>query len=694
MNSKYAKPITLRLKPLSRLMACGLALWAVEGVRADNTVGAATQTGREEPPAQVIITGNPLGSHQMAQAAEVLQGDALSVRLAPTLGQTLDGLPGVASSWFGPNSNRPVIRGLDGDRVRLLDNGGSSIDASSLSYDHAVALDPLVVERVEVLRGPASLLYGGSATGGVVNTIDNRVPKTTIEGLGGRAEARVGGAAQERSGSVVLEGGTQGFNWHVDGFKRRTDDLSVPRFRPVEEGEEGEATRHVRNSASDSWGGALGASWTDAQGYVGASLDTYRNEYGVTVEPDVNIHMRRDRLTFAGARRLDLGPNWLESVDWQYGHSRYKHQEIEGTGEVGTTFRSTGDDGRLEIHHRGWLGTRGVIGLQTESMSFSALGEEAFVPSTLTRQLALFALEDLGHWGADWQAGLRAEQVRVHSDGDEPAATEAKFGDETTHRFHPWSASLSGVWSLAPQWSLSTVMGSTQRAPAYYELFANGVHVATAAYERGSQDLGIERSVHADLGVEWKDGANRAKVQVYAMHFGNYIGLESTGIEVDDGEGGTVPEYLFSGMRARLWGAELEAVHRASWAGWQWDLQANLDWTRGDNLDTHDALPRLAPWRLGLSAQGHWGPWQVGLQWRHVAEQDRVPSTDTRTPGYSTLGASVAWSQQWGRADALWFLRGDNLTNQLAYNASSIETMRRLAPLPGRAVTAGVRVRF
>lgn len=639
---------------------------------------------------QVLITGNPLAG-EIAQPASVLSGDRLTLRLAPTLGETLDGLPGVASTWFGPNSNRPTIRGMDGDRVRLLDNAGASVDASNLSYDHAVALDPLAVERIEVLRGPASLLYGGNATGGVVNTIDNRIPRSALDGLGGRAELRAGGAAHERSGSALLEGGAQGLNWHVDGFHRDTGDLAVPRFTPPAEEGSAESTRHVRNSAAETWGGAVGASWTGAGGWLGASLDSYRNDYGVTVEPDVTIHMQRERLNLAGSQTLG---GWWRAIDWQYGHSRYQHQEIEGGGAVGTTFRSTGDDLRLVARHDGLLGGQGVLGLQAEGMDFSALGEEAFVPSTRTTQWALFALEEAQAWGAAWQLGLRAETVSVRSDGDAAEAETPRFGEARTRHFQPLSASLSARWPLAPGWSLSAVLGNTQRAPAYYELYANGLHVATAAYERGQADLGLERSVHGDLGLAWSDGGSRAEARVYGMHFANYIGLEASGAEVADGEGGQVPEYRFAGVRAELWGLELEAGHRLRLGAWQWDLQAGVDLTRGTNLETHEALPRIAPWRLNLAAQGQIGPWQLGLHWRHAGAQDRVPATDARTPGYAMLGASLAWRQRWGQADALWFLKADNLTNRLAYSASAIQTVRALSPLPGRSVSAGVRVRF
>ena len=208
----------------------------------------------------VVITGNPLGGKEVETPSSVLTGDALVLRRGSSLGETLDGLPGVSSSYFGPNANRPVIRGQDGDRIRVLSNAGASLDASSLSFDHAVPIDPLVVERIEVLRGPAALLYGGSAVGGVVNAIDNRIPKLPLAAVSGAVETRFGGASGERAVSALVEGGGNGYALHADAFRRNTDDLHVPAFdRPLANGTTERRTRIV-NSASRAQGGALGAS--------------------------------------------------------------------------------------------------------------------------------------------------------------------------------------------------------------------------------------------------------------------------------------------------------------------------------------------------------------------------------------------------------------------------------------------------
>jgi iron complex outermembrane recepter protein len=635
----------------------------------------------------VVITGNPLGRDSATQPATVLSGEGLALRRGGTLGETLDGLPGVSATGFGPNASRPVIRGLDGDRLRLLDNGGASIDASNLSFDHASATDPLVTERIEVLRGPAALLYGGNATGGVVNSIDNRIPKLVAAGLTGRAEVRLGGAASEKAGAAVLEGGAGSWAWHADASGRSSSDLRVPRYTPIEDGVALDPATRVRNSAARSEGGAVGGGYVSANAYLGASLETSRNRYGVTVEPDVFIRMQRDRAALAGEWRALSG--LFTQVTANASHTRYRHEEVEGSGDVGTTFKSRGDEMRLAAHHAPLGPLRGVLGLSAETLSFSALGEEAFVPGTRTRQQAAFVLEewDTGTW--QLSAGLRAEQVRVSSEGDAADTAEPRFGSATERRFSPTSLSFAARLGRGEGWQGSFTLGRTERAPAYYELYANGVHVATAAYERGDTTLGVEQSRHAELGLAWTSGPHQLKASVFQTRFARFIALDATGAEVEG-----VPEYAFRAVRARLQGFELEGRTRVmSGAPWALDLTGSLDQVRGDNLDSGEPLPRLAPLRLrvGLAASGE--GWRGGIGVRHNARQSRVPATDSATTGATMLDVWAGGDISFADATS-WFAKLDNVTNRLGTNAASIATVRGLSPLPGRALTVGLRTRF
>jgi iron complex outermembrane receptor protein len=675
--------------------AAWMAVWAVHAQAQSDAAPAGAATA----PASniVVITGNPLASSEVAAPYSILSGDKLVQRRGASLGDTLQGLPGVSSSYFGPNANRPVIRGQDGDRIRLLSNASASLDASSLSYDHAVPIDPLAVERIEVLRGPAALLYGGSAVGGVVNTIDNRIPRSALSGLTGAAEGRLGGAAGERGASALLETGGSGFALHADAFWRKTDDLRVPEFdRPLDGGGSERRTRVV-NSASESKGGAVGGSMVWGNGFLGVSGDTYRNEYGVVVEDDITIRMKRDKFALMGEVR-NLG-GFVETVRGQAGYTDYRHQEIEGTGEIGTTFNNKGTDLRLEaLHAVRALGAgqlRGVFGLQAESSRFDALGEEAFVPSTRTRQLGLFVLEQ---WslGSDLQlsAGVRGERVRVHSAGDaDPSAPQ--FGPALQRRFTPRSASVGGVFNLTPQWQLIANVAYTERAPTSYELYANGVHAATGTFERGDVGQAKERGRNLDAALQWKAGHDSVKVGAFSSRFSNYIALVRTG-EPDfiDDEGNPFPVFAFQGVRARLHGIEVEAAKRLWDRDATLDIDGHVDLVRGDNLSSGEPLPRIVPLRATAGVNWQMGPWGARAEVTHARHQDRVPSDDTATPAWTLINLSAHYKFRLGDNTALAFVRLDNATDRLAYNAASISTVRALAPLAGRALMAGLRVVF
>lgn len=636
--------------------------------------------------APVLVTGNPLRSSDSIVPASVLEGDALVLRRGSSLGETLAGQPGVASTWFGPNANRPVIRGLDGDRIRMLENAGASFDASSLSFDHAVPIDPLVVERVEVLRGPAALLYGGNAVGGVVNAIDNRIPKQPVQGPGGAVEARAGGADAQRGGAALVESGNGSLAVHVDAFGRETSDLRVPRYTPVADGQALAPATRVRNSAARAGGAALGVSRTWADGYLGLSGDLLDSRYGVVAEPDVTIRLEREHLALAGEQRALDGP--LRTVRAQFGRTVYRHREIEGGGEVGTTFDHRGSAGRLELEHAPLGPWRGVIGLQAEHGVFAALGEEAFVPGTRTRSLGLFALEEAEGPFGRVSAGLRVERVRVASEGDAPGSAP-RFGAPAQRRYAPRSASVSNRWAFAPAWSLAATFSATQRAPTSFELFADGEHAATGAYERGDPSLGVERSRQLELALQWQRGEDRLRAGAYTSRFANFIALEATGNTVGD-----LPEYAFRAVRARFAGVEIEGRRRLLDAPWTLTLEGNASLVRASHADSGEPLPRIAPLRARLALEAGQGPWTLRAELDHAARQGRVPAGDAPTAGWTLLNLSLARRFGLGGQDALGFLRLDNAGDRLATSASTILTVRRLAPLPGRSLQAGLRVVF
>jgi iron complex outermembrane receptor protein len=680
-----------RKTPITRIparLAAGVGLAASFAAAAQGTAASERSAGA------VVVTGNPLRSSAITAPTSVLGGTELVLRRGSTLGETLSGLPGVSSSYFGPNANRPMIRGQDGDRIRILSNSGVPLDASALSYDHAVPIDPLVIERVEVLRGPAALLYGGGAIGGVVNSIDNRIPRAPVAGPGGAAEVRYGGPATERGAGALVEAGTDAFAVHADGFWRKTDDMRVPTFLRPTEGVGPVPADTILNSASESYGGALGGSMLWKDGYLGAAVDTFRSTYGTPAEADVTIDMFLNKLTLAGEAR-DLG-GVVDAVSGQWLLSNYRHEELED-GAVGTTFENRGSDLRLQAEHRrielGAGTLAGVFGLQTENADFSALGDEAFVPSTTTRQWALFALEEWQLGGGSLSFGARVGQARVSSAGDAPG--QDQFGPAQARRFTPFSAALGGVLDLDPQWRLSGNLAYTERAPTFYELYANGLHVATGTYEVGNPDMALEKGTNVDAAIGWRSGPNRLAAGAFYSDFSNYIALLATGGLVDTDEG-PVPEYLFTGVPARLYGGELEGVWRLlDTGGQQLDLEGRFDVMRATNRALGEPLPRIPPARLTAALNWALGPWAAQLSVVHAAAQNDVPSDDVPTPGYTLVNLAGSWTFDLGSGNSgLAFVRVDNIGNELAYNASTIGTVRAKAPLPGRGVMVGVRLNF
>ncbi len=637
--------------------------------------------------APVVVTGNPLGSTELIAPTEQLSGTELLLRGQPTLGETLKGLPGVSSTYFGPNASRPVIRGLDGDRIRILSNGGASEDLSSLSYDHAVALDPLLIERVEVLRGPGVLQYGGSAVGGVVNVIDGRIHREPLfdatGGMTGKLDTGLASGNRERGGAMVLDAGSDRYTLHVDAMSRKTGDVSVPVDLQCTKNGVTTTSRHICNSASETTGGAVGGTLFFDRAYLGASLSTHDTDYGSVAEDEVTIRMRSNRLALEGELRELGGP--LQSLKAQFNRTDYRHTEFEA-GVVGTVFKTTGQDLRLEARHAGLGALDGVIGLQLEDRRFSADGAEAYAPYSRTRSSAAFVHEELGTGWGKLSVGARLESVNVESFGiaGNPAFTPG------SRSFNPASYAAGALWNVAPEWQLTSNLSLNERAPRHYELYANGEHVATNAEEIGNPDLDKERSANVDIGAAWKRGAHRAQLQLFQHRFSNYISLEATDLAA------TPPQYTYTQVQARFTGAEASGSTRLLDALHKLDLGWRADTVRADNISTGQPLPRIAPYRVGATLQWNRAAWGARLGVDRYAAQERVPDGQSATEGYTMWNAALNWRSRLGNSPALWYARLDNITNTLAYSSSSIltQTVPGRVPLPGRSLKVGLQLSF
>ncbi len=679
---------------------------------------------------QVTVTGNALGNAEGIQAVQVLQGEELLMHSQSTLGGTLVSTPGVSSSYFGPNASRPIIRGMDGDRIKILNNSASSHDVSALSNDHAVPSDPLTVERIEVLRGPAAIMYGGSAVGGVVNLIDNRIPAQPMEGLSGKADVGWSTVNKESRAAVMLESGNERYGLHVDAFGRHSSDMGVPDTLACTKSGSSASAKAICNSANTSRGYALGGSVFWDKGYLGLSGTHYNSTYGTVAEDTVTIGMQSDRYALETEIRHPIS-GW-DNMRLQFTNTDYQHTEYE-SGEVGTVFSQEGQELRWSAKHQAvasaWGQWQGVVGWQGEDSRFAANGAEAFMPSTQTRQSAIYWVEELKKpWGG-LSFGLRSEAVKVNGNAFDPEGDGAtRYTAATTNTFSPISSSLGVLYKLSSDVSLKAHWARTARAPKDYELRADGVHVATSAYEQGSVTLQTEKTRQMDIGMAWGQGPHTASLNYFDNRFSNYIGLNATGDVVNgdgvvggagtdtvactsaDADNDCWDKYAFSAVRAQFKGWEAMAQLRLTGSSGLfpaidglalWDLKLRADSVRASNLDTGEALPRIAPLRWGAALSRQSGPWRVAVGLDKV-QAPRLGPSQVATAGYTLWNAQLIYRQKIRANDAIWYVKGENLTDKLAYPATSVLTTtaadtvtgRPKAPLPGRNIKLGLQLYF
>lgn len=678
------------MKLLSRLSLTVLAALPA-AVHAQQPPRTNTGAGSIEAP-PVIITGNPLGSAllDMVRPADVLEGAKLGLRLESTLGETLANETGVSSSYFGPNASRPIIRGLDGERVRILQNGTGVLDASGSSPDHGVAVEPLTVDRIEIVRGPATLLYGGSAIGGVVNAIDNRIPSFAPDkGIGGAAQLRLGGAADERAGVVKLDGGTERFALHVDAFRRDTSDLRIPglawsarKIATDPTNPDNTARDRLPNSASTSDGMAVGGSALFERGHLGISAAQYNSNYGTVVERAVTIDQRQNRYDLAGEMR-DLG--FVETAKFHAGYTDYRHTEFDGP-DPGTTFKHKGYDARLDLRHRKVGLLEGAFGFQLQNSRFQALGDEAFVPPVSTRTASAFVYEEAPVGPLRFSAGARVDSVRMTADEVLPNFTPTESRDFTAS-----SGSVGALYPFGGDYAVAANVSYTERAPNYAEVFANGPHIATGLFEVGNRGQRLERSTAIDLALRKRTGSTTGSIGVFTQHFSNFIALLPTGA-VDGGSG--LPISSFQGVRAHLRGVEAEArFHIVDIEDREFHVDVRGDYTRAENTTSDTPLPRIAPLRVSVAATYREGGMMGRVEAIRASDQNRVTTNELATDGYTLVNARVTYRvPQMLPVKLELFLRANNLLNQEIRIHTS--TLKDIAPMAGRNFMVGVNGTF
>lgn len=690
-----------------------LALAIALGLAAGFPVVAQDDSGDAARLDEMVVTASPLRptADNIVQPVSVLSGERLDDRRSATIGETLEQESGVQSSYFGPGVGRPIIRGLDGPRVQVLSGGLSSMDVSTVSVDHSVTIEPFLADRIEVLKGPATLLYGSSAIGGVVNVIDGRLPEAPADGFTGRAEVRGNSVSDERAGVFRMDAGNGRFSFHADAFYRDTDDYRIPHGDHHHDDGDHHDDDHadrLEGSAQRNRGGALGFSWFGDSAYAGMAISTYRSRYGIPGhghgdhdddhhhdtakrplrskdddhhdhdEEEIVLDMRQNRWD---ARAGLIEPfSGFESLNFRLGYSDYRHFEIEieddGDEEIETEFYNKAWEGRAELVHAEFNGWRGAAGLQYGRRDFEAIGEEAFVPPSITREVGLFVLEEKDFDPIKLEFGARLDEQRIRlQDGSE----------RTRHSL--FSLSAGAIWHLSDAWHLSLGLDRAQRAPTAEELFSDGPHIATQSYEVGNPDLDRESANQIEFGIHYHSERLDARFNTYRNRFNDFIYLADTD-EFDDG----FPVRIWTQADARFTGYEAEAnITLADHDSGIWRLRLLADSVRG-SLRDGGALPRIAPARGGASL--HWTRegWRASIGAISYAEQDRVAEFEGETGGYTLINANLAYRFRGGPNDWEVFLDGRNLGDREARVHTSF--LKELAPLPGRGVAFGVRAWF
>jgi iron complex outermembrane receptor protein len=700
--------------------------FAQQGTPAPNATAAA-QTGRagddfhEEQPQDIVVTADFLRDLDILSGTAVLTGERLVRDIRPQIGDTLARLPGVSATSFSPGASRPVLRGFQGERVRVLTDGIGSIDVSNTSADHAVTIDPLTAERIEVLHGPAVLLFGSQAIGGAVNVLDRRIPRRVPdEPVHLDVIATYGSADDERSigGGVDVPLGTGGLVAHIDGSYRKTNDREIggfllsPELRAeqleiaAEELAEGHAEEAaeaqelaefrgvIPNSATETYTLGGGLALIRDRGNLGVSVSYFNTDYGVPSRPGaghghgaggeeeggeeeeapVTIGMEQVRVDLRGELEVDRGI--LDKVRVRAGYADYEHIEFEGE-EVGTRFLTDGFEGRIELVQAERNGWRGVTGAQYFTRDFNAIGAEAFVPQNKTDQAGLFSLQefDLGRISVEAAARYEYTDVRSRAVG-------------VSRNFNAFSLAAGVSHNLAERVKIGVNVSRAERAPAAEELFSNGPHVATQAFEIGDPALRKEKSIGAELFARTETDDYRLSVSLFANWFDDYIFQADTGEEEDD-----LPVFQYFQQDARYFGFEAEAsatLYRSDRLRLVGDLVT--DYVRATIRDEGGPVPRIPPLRVlaGLEAQHDLVDGRIEVEW--VDDQDRVAAFENRTDGHTMVNASLAWRPFGRRNGTTLLLSANNIFDVDARRHASFT--KDFVPLAGRDIRLGLRATF
>ena len=675
---------TLRLSALPRGAAAMLAVALPLAAGVQAKAAEAQKNDKESVSGPIIVTASPLPVRLDELAAPVLRLDQIDIDESgtSTLGALLGEKPGVTQSSFAAGASRPIIRGMDNNRVRVQENGISAGGVSALSEDHGVPIDPLSATSIEVVRGPATLRYGSEAIGGVVNVLNDRIPSARPDGgytvHGGASYDSVD---QGKQAYGALNAATGNLVWHADGFRRKTSDYDTPQGEQF-------------NTWTDTSGVAGGASVLLDNGYAGASVTHYDSEYGIPAPEDptdpVHIDMRQTKLQVRSG--LSFG-GWVKGLNLSGGYGDYRHDEITLSGVTGSTFKNKEWEGRAEFLHASVGPFAGAFGVQYHHRDLSASGEggELLAP-TNSHSVAGFLFEEmpLGDTLSLQMAG-RVEHVKVEGTAlDTATITEYSVSRD----FTPLSGSAGLVWDLDGGWVTSATFQAAQRAPKAPELFSKGPHEATETFEIGDAALNKETAYSAELSARREGRGYSFAASLFHVSFDDFIYKALTGATCDDdyasctdagGTGTELNQVRYAQRDATFYGFELEgkvALLRTDIA--TYGLTGQADYVRA-KFDGGTNVPRIPPMRIGAGVYLEADRFMAKAGFLHAFKQDKLGPNETETAGYTNVSAVFRYTlpeQMTGGASVKISVIGQNLLDADIRNHVSFKKNDVL--LPGR----------
>ncbi len=628
---------------------------------------------------------------EFAQSIEVLRDDELERKKSNSIGETVKNELGVNSTYFAPGASRPIIRGLGSNRVRVLENGTGALDASSLSEDHPVSIEPYFAEQIEIIRGPATLRYGPGAIGGVVNVINNRIPQTLkTSPFELKAAVEHDTVSDGETAALELNGAHNSFAWHFDGLTRDTEDYDIDGFANDEEPEN---RGKLANSDVEADNHGFGASYITDKGMIGFAYNRFDTDFGVpgAEEGDIRIDLKQYRYDMLA--QLFNPFDSIEKITLRSTYNNYRHFEVEEDGEVATAFDNEELESRLELIHVINDGWKNAYGVQYNDREFAAVGEEAFIQPLDQQRYGLFAVSHYhnDHW--DMEGGLRFDRDEFDPDN----------GDDED--FSVYSVSFGAQRKLQNDMQFNVFVARTERAPQETALYADGPHLATLTFETGSTDIDEETSYNIEFGLEQKKSSYTWAVNAYYNRIDDFIYLAGVDANNDgiadrsDEDGmfeldGELLTGVYENEDAEFYGIEAEFVKQLA-SNSAYDLRGRIfgDYVRAE-FDDSDAgdVPRIPTGRIGLGLDGYRNTWNGTIDLIYVDDSNNEADLETDTDSYTMLNASVSKIFYAGNSDIKVFLRGENLLDEDARQHTSFTKDRVV--LPGIGATLGVSLEF